>query len=242
MESASSPCSIALIQAPPENRILRVGDEVVVGNLEDAVVRELRYDNRMVLIEYTRVDHNYGRPIRTPGMCGAWPWTSVFKKLSTYDDIVCDSVVDWPSPTTRLISSLLHFRTYTRVNFDAHYQRGYVWNIDDNVRLIDSIFNGRPIGALCLVERSHGADVLDGKQRLQAIFDFADSRFPYKGAYFHTLHPRLRNRFEETKLSIVVVDGHTTSEQQLIQMFIMLNDTGVPHTPDHLSHLRALIE
>lgn len=63
-----------------------------------------------------------------------------------------------------------------RINVDAEYQRGKVWSEPQQALLIDSILRGFDIPKIYLRKRRDGSrflfDVIDGKQRLTAIWRF----------------------------------------------------------------------
>ena len=68
-----------------------------------------------------------------------------------------------------------------RINVDAEYQRGKVWSEPQQALLIDSILRNFDIPKIFLRKRSdhsnHLFDVIDGKQRLTAIWRFASGHF-----------------------------------------------------------------
>ena len=69
------------------------------------------------------------------------------------------------------------------------YQRKLVWTEQEKVDLIDTILKGFPIPLILLAERpqSHGFgkfEILDGVQRLNAIFSFIENFFSVSDKYF----------------------------------------------------------
>ena len=68
-----------------------------------------------------------------------------------------------------------------RINVDAEYQRGKVWSRPQQALLIDSILRGFDIPKIYLSKRHDGGrvlfDVIDGKQRLTAIWRFISDDF-----------------------------------------------------------------
>lgn len=70
------------------------------------------------------------------------------------------------------------------------YQRKLVWTQVEKKSLIDSILHEYPIPLILFAE--HQSDngtvyeILDGMQRLNAIFDFIENRFDFEGKYFDT--------------------------------------------------------
>ena len=64
----------------------------------------------------------------------------------------------------------------SRINVDAEYQRAKVWSKAQKALLIDSILRGFDIPKIFLLKQTEGSphlfDVIDGKQRLTAIWEF----------------------------------------------------------------------
>ena len=69
----------------------------------------------------------------------------------------------------------------SRINVEAEYQRGKVWSQPQQALLIDSILRGFDIPKIFLRKLSDGSqhlfDVIDGKQRLTAIWRFVADDF-----------------------------------------------------------------
>jgi uncharacterized protein with ParB-like and HNH nuclease domain len=69
------------------------------------------------------------------------------------------------------------------------YQRKLVWAVAEKERLIGSILKGYPIPLILLAERPqiHGSgkyEIIDGMQRLNAIFSFIENAFLFNENYF----------------------------------------------------------
>lgn len=72
---------------------------------------------------------------------------------------------------------------------NRRYQRKLVWSVSEKQLLIGSILHGYPIPLILLAERPeiHGSgkyEIIDGMQRLDAIFSFIEQRFDFQGEYF----------------------------------------------------------
>ena len=69
-----------------------------------------------------------------------------------------------------------------RINLDAEYQRGIVWSKPQQQLLLDSIFRGFDLPKIFLRKLPDGSqylfDVIDGVQRLTAIWRFLSDDFP----------------------------------------------------------------
>lgn len=101
------------------------------------------------------------------------------------------------------------------LNVQPSFQRYYVWSPKQESRLIESIFLNVPIPLVYLAEEQDGTfDVIDGQQRLTALFRFIDGEYAIKGLdqltdlnnrYFADLSRELQRRFENYTLSIVQI-------------------------------------
>ena len=71
---------------------------------------------------------------------------------------------------------------------NRRYQRKLVWAVEEKQSLIDSVRNNLPIPLILLAENStlggSRLEIIDGLQRLNAIFSFIENEFPYNEAYF----------------------------------------------------------
>lgn len=95
------------------------------------------------------------------------------------------------SITPRGMSIQEAYRLYRdgKLLVNRRYQRKLVWTVPEKERLIDSILKGYPIPLILLAERPkvYGAgnyEIIDGMQRLNAIFAFVENAFPLEGEYF----------------------------------------------------------
>lgn len=98
------------------------------------------------------------------------------------------------APTTELTvlgQSLQNLYTQYSQGFfvvNRRYQRKLVWDVEEKQSLIDSVRNSLPIPLVLLAENlTEGAarlEIIDGLQRMNAIFAFIENEFPYDGAYF----------------------------------------------------------
>lgn len=65
------------------------------------------------------------------------------------------------------------------------YQRKLVWTVQEKEFLVDSILSGLPIPLILLAQIGDKKfEIVDGLQRLNALFSFIENSFPYKGKYF----------------------------------------------------------
>lgn len=84
------------------------------------------------------------------------------------------------------------YRLYRSDNLlvNRKYQRKLVWTVPEKERLVGSILKGYPIPLILLAERPqiHGSgkyEIIDGMQRLNAIFSFIENSFSFESKYFN---------------------------------------------------------
>lgn len=135
------------------------------------------------------------------------------------------------------------------IDFDPPYQRrGRLWSNDDKAYLIDSIVNGFDVPKLYLADFQIGQSalnnsklpyaIIDGKQRLEAIFDFFDNKLVLGSTFsfrkdpslrlgglslrdLRRSHPKVAEEFENASLDIMSVFAE--DEADINEIFVRLN-------------------
>jgi hypothetical protein len=142
------------------------------------------------------------------------------------------NMVPWP---------LYSVRTRERkINPKPAQQRGPVWSLPQKQLLIDSILRGYDIPKLylrCVNEPRYEFEVVDGQQRLRAIWEFFRGEYPLSkeadpvneheiaGKKYDELHDDLKEQFQGFVLHFTVFDD---APQEIIDdMFVRLQN-GVP--------------
>lgn len=78
--------------------------------------------------------------------------------------------------------------TQGRYLVNRRYQRKLVWAVYEKAKLIDSVTKKLPIPLILLAETNEDGlarfEVIDGLQRLNAIFAFIENEYPVDGSYF----------------------------------------------------------
>lgn len=73
-------------------------------------------------------------------------------------------------------------------NVNRRYQRKLVWTVEEKRALIDSILRDLPIPLVLVAEiaspNGTGYELIDGMQRLNAVFSFIENEFDHDGLYF----------------------------------------------------------
>lgn len=75
-----------------------------------------------------------------------------------------------------------------KYNVNRRYQRKLVWGISEKISFIDSILQSFPVPIILLAEdegdETNSIEIIDGMQRLNAIFSFIENEFACNGKYF----------------------------------------------------------
>ena len=247
---------------PEPTRSFEVGETVKVGNLDDIQVKEILHGGKAYRLEFTRTGKNDRRaPFAMREARCSW-WFDV-KKLNFASSDAAQLFAPYlPGQlSTTDISSLVGLMVHNGVVCDPRYQRGYVWSLDDQVSLIDSIFNRIAIGAVIFSRHAgynfDGSDetvkyinldgdevetlrrndytsaVIDGQQRVTTIWRFITNQFAYRGHYWRDLNFRDQGNFKSTTLATRTFDEVDVPYEAVLRMFIKTNK-GVPQDAAHL--------
>jgi uncharacterized protein with ParB-like and HNH nuclease domain len=116
------------------------------------------------------------------------------------------------------------------------WQRGEVWNTERKQQLIDSILRGWRLPKFYFVKWDDDEyEVVDGQQRLTAIYEFFANELPlpddslttFGGPYYKDLKQRLSDAFDDFEIEFDEIEDAT--EEELKQFFQRLQQ-GLPLT------------
>lgn len=121
------------------------------------------------------------------------------------------------------------------LNLTPEFQRELVWSSKQKSELIESMIMGIPLPAFYVREDKNGVYiVVDGKQRLTALFEFIDCKYrlsklnilkKLEGKNFEELTPIEQNKIEDYTLSINVIKV-PTSDRVTFDLFDRVNRGG----------------
>jgi hypothetical protein len=149
--------------------------------------------------------------------------------------------------------------TVDMFDLEAPYQRPAVWGDAQRVALIKSMLLNLPIGAVYVnvrdLDNARPYVVIDGKQRIQAIRDFADNKFgvptdwffekdfqtPADGdlAYYRDLNQVGRNRIMMSTIATFEANVKTIEEEA--EIFMLLNASGIAQTDETLANAASFL-
>lgn len=111
---------------------------------------------------------------------------------------------------------------------DIELQRAIVYDATKQELVIDSIVNGIPLPAFYLWKNDDGIlEVLDGKQRIEAIKKFKQGNLQYKGKTWkaYAYDSDIQTIIDETELTIIECSGNEIKKREI---FKRINTLGVP--------------
>lgn len=110
---------------------------------------------------------------------------------------------------------------------DIELQRSIVYDADKQALVIDSIYHGIPLPAFYLWQREDGKlEVLDGKQRIEAIKKFKQGNLLYEGKSWkgYAYNSDLQQVLDNTELTTIICSG---TEEKKREIFNRINTLGV---------------
>lgn len=150
-----------------------------------------------------------------------------------------------------------NFNPFVRINgVKKYYQRPLVWSLEDKQNLIESIYHGIGCGAILIKINDwnylewlakkgetelYFNDVVDGKQRLNAIAEFTKNEFPDKaGHYYRDFAECAKHLFLDHQLFTY---GEITniSDEDILKQFLKVNFAGVPQSTEHIEYVKSLL-
>ena len=222
-----------------------IGEEVKFGAMKHAYVEGIYEDGKMYLLKCVQTNANYGHPFDS--FCYRMtPWVNV-RPLNLGDSEFTKNEEVRLTFNNSTLESIISRYYHFGVDMDPDYQRGYVWDMSDKLLLIDSIFSNIDIGKFVFVhvpdEKWHETgisyEILDGKQRLSAIIEYYENRFPYNGKYYNELSGKDRLTFANKSVS--VADLMSADQKTVYKCFLMLNRGGRQMDKEHLDNVAKLL-
>lgn len=156
------------------------------------------------------------------------------------------------TPTTKDIGLLKQLHDQGQLVLEPEFQRHGVWPRAAKAYLIDTILNDRPIPLVFLQRISSaqsgkpGFAVIDGQQRLRAIFEYMDGRFsltesndkaPFYRQKYGDLDQDYRDVIDTYDLPVQELVGY--NEEDIKDIFIRMNKYVVKLAPQELRHARG---
>ena len=109
------------------------------------------------------------------------------------------------------------------------FQRPLVWTEQQNIRFMESLILGLPVGSYCLHRRpDYMYELLDGQQRWNAVFQYVDNIYPVFNQFHKDLNKRTSRFFEDIVFPMVELSG--LAEVEKLEAYNRLAYGGTPHS------------
>lgn len=132
-----------------------------------------------------------------------------------------------PALNTQLtIAELYSGVTDGKIISDIDLQRDIIYDADKQALVIDSLMNGIPLPAFYFWKNSAGIlEVLDGKQRIEAIKKFRQNDLELNGKVWKQFTTEFQSQFNNTQLSVIICEGEEPLKREI---FRRINTLGIP--------------
>lgn len=117
------------------------------------------------------------------------------------------------------------------------FQRPLVWTEAQMIRFIESAWLGYDIGRFAYVENEIGEEfnklLIDGQQRMTAIFRYINDEFKVFGYLYSELDPIDHSRFNMISMPTILIKNNRWSQlsrEKLLSMYNRMNYGGTPHS------------
>jgi len=228
----------------PEPTILyKPGEAVRYGGWQHTRVLEVLEEGRVLKVHRMSEQEKRGKTLVDKGevyvaWCDVSPTIPKDTKVLSYRD---DLLLRF---SQRDIRGVLGMYYHFGVDMEPDYQRELVWDHEDKVALIHSIYTHVDIGKFTFAHRGYSEDVMyeivDGKQRLSALCEFYEGRFEYRGLTYHQMTVRDQSHFDNYIVSVAEIENPT--REQILRLFVKLNTCGKPQDRAHLDKVREMLE
>lgn len=140
---------------------------------------------------------------------------------------------------------------------DIKYQRDFCWTLYDKQLLIESIYNQLDIGKIVVRKRSWNwvenrvkkgqikgtafKDIVDGKQRLNAILGFMQNEYPDLNGYFYEdLSKQAQHKFDNFHALAYCEMEEGATDEDVKSVFLNVNFTGKIISQEHIEFVKSI--
>ena len=152
-------------------------------------------------------------------------------------------------PWTHLDSNLETLAGGGDLRLDPDYQRAHVWTPEQQVNYVEFQLMGGELSRTIIFNAPFWSDhqmdpkdtyveLLDGKQRLEAVRAFLRGDIKVFGARYDEFEDKLPTMEYRFQFSLCVLE----TREEVLQLYLKLNAGGTPHSKDELDRVRALLK
>lgn len=138
-----------------------------------------------------------------------------------------------------------------KLNLTPFYQRGLVWTLEQKQKYLEAVFKDKAKITPTILLNWKNVDedvyeVLDGLQRLTAIFDFINDKFPiFDEIYFSDMS--IKDRYfilnKDIKYTRIEKLNHKNlTDNEKIELFLEINELGTKMSQEHIDKVKGMIK
>jgi len=134
------------------------------------------------------------------------------------------------------------------IDLDPDFQRGHVWNEEQQIRYVEFILRGgkssrdilfnAPGWACNPPENPSPVVLVDGKQRIEAVRRFMRNEIPAFGNLLRDYKDKIRIIGPDFVFHV----NNLTSRAEVLQWYLDLNAGGVVHTAEEIEKVRGMLK
>lgn len=128
------------------------------------------------------------------------------------------------------IVDLYEWKNSDKLVYKTYFQRQFVWKEKDKKDLIDTIMRGFPIPAIFMCDAgtdfmslSKRYNVLDGRQRLESIFEFLENKYSYNGKLFRDFSENEKKCVLNYNVTLIQMYIEPENTEKIKEIFKRLN-------------------
>lgn len=147
------------------------------------------------------------------------------------------------------LSSFLEYYLTGQIDFNPAYQRELVWTTEQKENYIKALIQDKAEITPTFItkpykENDYLYEVLDGKQRLNAILSYIKGEFSINGIYYKDLtqadvHKFLRTPYNYTVITYINEKGENPMPKNMkIELFLQINEYGTKISQEELTRIK----
>lgn len=157
--------------------------------------------------------------------------------------------VSWPG-----LEAWLRQDPTTPVDMDPDFQRGHVWNQEQQRRYVEYVLRGGQSGRTVYwnhpafeSRKSAHSDLddrlllVDGKQRIAAVIAFLHDEIAPFGARYSEFDNEADRRVMANRCTFRMNVNELQTRAEVLQWYLDINDGGVVHSPEEIARVRQLL-
>lgn len=234
-----------------EYKGFKIGDKIYIdGSFSSRIIKEFVINNNGVFI----IPNDFNFILDNPYMIELISKEERPDNIpSLYQKVTMINIDKASNYTKNVINSeikqfLKHYSD-DEINFNPEYQRDLVWSVDKKQAYIESLMLGKCQLTPTYIYHEYGTgekpyEVLDGKQRLNAVLSYIRGEFSALGYYYKDLTKKDTSRFLRTPYYYTLIKYHDNNNsktmpiEQKIELFLQINDYGQKISDEELNKIK----